>query len=61
MLQFLDLPLDILPLLLSQITLPQHLASIALVNKVFYEYTVPHLYYKIAVYAWYKNAKVKVR
>lgn len=60
MLSFLDLPIDILPLVLSFLLKPAHLALACSVSKSFHESATPILYRRIAIYAWHKHAKSKV-
>ncbi|KIJ55544.1 hypothetical protein M422DRAFT_63582 [Sphaerobolus stellatus SS14] len=56
---FLDLPLELLPLILSHIVKPQHLVECCLVNKEFNDFGTPQLYSRIYIYAWHKNGKAK--
>ncbi|KAH0578581.1 hypothetical protein J132_02009 [Termitomyces sp. J132] len=60
MVVFLDLPVDILPLILSFIVRPQHLASNSLVNKTFQSFAIPRLYERVSLYAWQREGKTKV-
>ncbi|KAK0451597.1 hypothetical protein EV421DRAFT_1702856 [Armillaria borealis] len=57
---FLDLPLDILPLVLSHLQNTQHLALTCCVNKTFYQFAAPRLYERISIYSWHKHGKTKV-
>ncbi|KAF8510199.1 hypothetical protein BU17DRAFT_55597 [Hysterangium stoloniferum] len=61
MISFLDLPTDLLPLILQHIIKPHHLAKCCLVNRAFHSFTVPLLYERIFIYAWHKDGKTKVR
>ncbi|KAF5384073.1 hypothetical protein D9615_003422 [Tricholomella constricta] len=60
MVLFLDLPVDILPLIISNLVKPHHLSSACLVNKTFQEFTVPRLYERVSIYAWQREGKTKV-
>ncbi|PCH36837.1 hypothetical protein WOLCODRAFT_109224 [Wolfiporia cocos MD-104 SS10] len=60
MVQFLDLPLELLPLVVQHVVRPSHLARICLVNKSWYEFTVPLLYQRVFVYAWHREGKFRV-
>lgn len=60
MTEFLDLPQELLPLIISHIVKPQHLANLCLVNKQFYDFSIPLLYDQIYIYAWHKQGKAKV-
>ncbi|KAF9026810.1 hypothetical protein BDZ89DRAFT_987670 [Hymenopellis radicata] len=55
----LDLPLDILPVILSHIEHPRHLFHTCLVNRSFYQIAAPQLYRRIAIYSWHKQGKTK--
>ncbi|KAF8816309.1 hypothetical protein BYT27DRAFT_7184152 [Phlegmacium glaucopus] len=57
---FLDLPLEILPEILSHIVKTQHLASLCLVNSAFRTFAVSQLYEKVSIYSWHKEGKTKV-
>ncbi|KAG7451596.1 uncharacterized protein BT62DRAFT_942611 [Guyanagaster necrorhizus] len=57
---FLDLPLDILPLILSHLQNTHHLALTCCVNKIFYQFAAPRLYERISIYSWHKHRKTKV-
>ncbi|TCD67169.1 hypothetical protein EIP91_000395, partial [Steccherinum ochraceum] len=56
---FLDLPLELLPLILQHFLRPSHLALAALVNKDFHSFAIPHLYRKVYIYAWHTNVKTR--
>ncbi|RDB17281.1 hypothetical protein Hypma_001720 [Hypsizygus marmoreus] len=60
MVQFLDLPIELLPLILSNLPKPHHLASACLVNKAFHIFAVPNLYERASIYAWHRDGKRKV-
>ncbi|KAF8580095.1 hypothetical protein K439DRAFT_1637353 [Ramaria rubella] len=60
MLRFLDLPLELLPVILQNILKPHHLALCCLVNKAFASFSTPQLYRRIFIYAWHKQGKLKV-
>ncbi|GLB39724.1 hypothetical protein LshimejAT787_0702340 [Lyophyllum shimeji] len=57
---FTDLPIDILPLVVSHLIKPHHLASSCLVNRAFHQFTVPRLYERASIYAWQREGKTKV-
>ncbi|KAK0205246.1 hypothetical protein DFS33DRAFT_1326848 [Desarmillaria ectypa] len=57
---FLDLPLDILPLVLCHLQNTHHLALTCRVNKIFYQFAAPILYERISIYSWHKHGKTKV-
>ncbi|TFK27718.1 hypothetical protein FA15DRAFT_585861 [Coprinopsis marcescibilis] len=58
--QFLDLPVEILPLILGYLPKSQHLAHASLVSRTFSTFAVPQLYSRIAIYSWHKEGKTKV-
>jgi hypothetical protein len=60
MTHFIDLPLELLPLILSFIPNPRSLTHTCLVNKVFYQFSVPRLYERISIYSWHKHGKERV-
>ncbi|KAJ3988777.1 hypothetical protein F5890DRAFT_1402401 [Lentinula detonsa] len=60
MINFIDLPLDLLPVILHHLALPQHFHKICLVNKIFNRFATPKLYERISVYSWHKHGKEKV-
>ena len=49
MTSFEGLPLDLLPQILAQLFSPDHVASLCLVNRAFYLFSVPKLYRRIAI------------
>ena len=57
---FRDLPLDLLPLIISSLLEPVHIASLCLVNHTFYTFSVPALYERIFIYAWQNKSKFRV-
>ncbi|KAI0062515.1 hypothetical protein BV25DRAFT_1803980 [Artomyces pyxidatus] len=57
---FLDLPIELLPLILQHVVKASHLARIALVNRSFYTFAVPLLYERITIYPWYRHSKTRV-
>src|SRR6266542_1517301 len=52
-----ELPVDLLPEILSFIAKPAHLASTCLVNNTFHNFSVRLLYDRIAIYSWHENGK----
>ncbi|KAL5497830.1 hypothetical protein ACEPAH_2761 [Sanghuangporus vaninii] len=54
---FVDLPVELLPLIIQHVLRPSHLVQLCLVNKDFHESTVPVLYERPAIYAWHREAK----
>ncbi|KAF8888870.1 hypothetical protein BD779DRAFT_435746 [Infundibulicybe gibba] len=60
MAKFLDLPLDLLPAILSHLVKPHHLTQACTVNRAFYGYSAPLLYERVFVYAWQKEGKTRV-
>lgn len=58
--RFLDLPVELLPIVVQHIVHPSHLAGVCLVNQSFYTFAVPLLYERIFIYGWHKEGKVKV-
>ncbi|KAK7435499.1 hypothetical protein VKT23_019621 [Stygiomarasmius scandens] len=60
MAQFNDLPLELLPVILSFIPNPRSLTRTCLVNKIFYQFAIPKLYERISMYAWHKHGKERV-
>ncbi|KAJ4490197.1 hypothetical protein J3R30DRAFT_3279097 [Lentinula aciculospora] len=59
MIKFLDLPLDLLPIIFYHLTLPQDLQEVCLVNKIFNRFATPKLYEQIRIYSWHKQSKEK--
>lgn len=60
MTQFLDLPLEILPVIFENILKPHHITTICLVNKTFHEFAIPRLYDRASIYSWQREGKTKV-
>jgi F-box associated protein len=60
MARFEDLPLDLLPQILVHLLIPDHIASLCLVNRTFYAFSVPNLYRRIAILPWHKSPKSRV-
>ncbi|KAF9806125.1 hypothetical protein IEO21_08807 [Rhodonia placenta] len=60
MVAFLDLPLELLPLIIQHLVRPSHIAAVCLVNRTFYDFMISHLYKRVFVYAWHKEAKLRV-
>ncbi|GJJ14766.1 hypothetical protein Clacol_009034 [Clathrus columnatus] len=58
---FADLPIELLPLILSFVIKPHHLTQCCLLNKTFASFATSQLYEKIYIYAWHKESKTKVR
>ena len=56
--KFLDLPLELLPVIFDFIVSPPHLRCLCLVNKSFNEFAIQRLYQRIYCYAWHNNSKV---
>ncbi|KAF9269659.1 hypothetical protein L218DRAFT_850695 [Marasmius fiardii PR-910] len=56
---FLNLPLDILPLVIEHIVTPRDLKNICLVNSSFNSIAVHLLYDRISIYSWQKDGKTK--
>lgn len=57
---FLQLPLELLPIIFDFVLRPQHVSKLCLVNKSFNKFATPLLYRRVFVFAWYKEAKTKV-
>ena len=60
MARFLDIPVDLLPLILQHLVRPNHLAASRLVNSSFGTFAVPFLFEQIFIFAWHKDAKIRV-
>ena len=60
MVQFLDLPLELLPIILSHLLKPHHLATSSLVSKSFHTYATPKLYKRASIFSWHRQGKAKV-
>ena len=58
---FLDLPVELLPLILQYIIRPSHIAALCLVNRYFHAFAIPQLYERAFIYAWHTDGKTKVR
>ncbi|KIK35261.1 hypothetical protein CY34DRAFT_17141 [Suillus luteus UH-Slu-Lm8-n1] len=59
-LSFVDIPLELLPIIFDSVVRAQHLAFLCLVNKSFNEFAIPRLYKRVYIYAWHTKAKAKV-
>lgn len=57
MLEFHDLPVDILTIVLGFLVKPNHLASAAKVNKIWNEFVTPRLYERVSIFSWHKQSK----
>ena len=57
--EFLDLPPEILPEIFSHIETPGHIASLCLVNKTFRTFAVCELYKQVIIYSWDKEETTK--
>ncbi|KAF5326254.1 hypothetical protein D9611_000472 [Ephemerocybe angulata] len=60
MVEFLELPIDILPVILRFVVKSSHLAAGALVDKTWNEFATPRLYERVSIFSWHKDAKTKV-
>ena len=60
MIQFRDLPLELLPLIVANLSEQVHIASFCLVNTVFYSFAIPTLYERIVIYGWQQSSKLRV-
>jgi len=60
MARFEDLPVELLPQILVHLPIPDHLASLCLVGRTFYSFSVPILYKRIAILPWHKSSKSRV-
>jgi hypothetical protein len=60
MVSFYDLPLELLPVILSHLLKPPHLASTCLVSKTFHQFAAPQLYDRVSIYSWQRAGKAKV-
>ncbi|KAG2362343.1 hypothetical protein BDR07DRAFT_1451206 [Suillus spraguei] len=56
-LSFVDIPLELLPIIFDSVVRPQHLTFLCLVNKTFNEFAIKRLYRHIYIYAWHTNLK----
>lgn len=57
---FLDLPIELLPLILQYIIRPSHIAALCLVNRYFHAFAISQLYQRAFIYAWHTDGKTKV-
>ncbi|KAK2460845.1 hypothetical protein APHAL10511_007315 [Amanita phalloides] len=60
MIQFYDIPVELLFPIVSFILKPSHLSVVCRVNKSFYDAAIPNLYLKISVFPWHKDVKNRV-
>lgn len=60
MTDFNDLPVELLPVILTFIVKPGHLVHVCLVNRTFDTFARELLYRKVFIYSWHKNVKTKV-
>ncbi|KAI0041912.1 hypothetical protein FA95DRAFT_1548149 [Auriscalpium vulgare] len=60
MANFLDVPVELIPLILDHVLKASHLAAICLINHSFYVFAVSRLYSHVSIYPWYHNAKTRV-
>ena len=64
MTSFEGLPLDLLPQILVNLSKPDDVASLCLVNHAFYLFSLPNLYKRIVILPWYnlgyKSSKSRV-
>jgi hypothetical protein len=60
MARFGNLPLDLFPQILVHLLIPDHLASLCLVSRTIYSFSVPKLYRRIVILPWHKSSKSKV-
>jgi hypothetical protein len=60
MMQMLDLPIELLPVILQHIFNPHFLAAACLVNRTFNTFAIPKLYQYIAIFPWHRQSKAKV-
>lgn len=56
---FLDIPIEILPEILTCLVKASDLASACRVNKTFHSFAVPLLYQAVCIYAWHVDGKKK--
>jgi hypothetical protein len=54
------LPLDLLPQILAHLSTPDHVASLCLVNRPFYLFSVPNLYRRIVILPRHKAPESRV-
>jgi hypothetical protein len=60
MILFRDLPLELLPLIVANLSEKVHISSLCLVNTVFYTFAIPTLYERIFIYGWQPLSKLRV-
>jgi hypothetical protein len=60
MTRFEDLPLDLLPQFLVYLLLPDYIATLCLVSRTFYSFSVQNLYRRIVILPWHKYSKSRV-
>jgi hypothetical protein len=60
MARFVDVPLELIPVILQHVVKPNHLAASRLVNRSFNEFAAPRLFEQIFIFAWHKAAKARV-
>ena len=59
MVQFRDLPVELLSPILSYVLKPNHLSNVCRVSRDFYDAAIPKLYLKVTVFAWHKDVKTR--
>ncbi|KDQ56764.1 hypothetical protein JAAARDRAFT_36253 [Jaapia argillacea MUCL 33604] len=57
---FLELPVELLPIIVQFVVKPSHLALVCQTNKVFYRYAIPCLYERVLVFPWHRDGKSRV-
>ncbi|KAF8558683.1 hypothetical protein OG21DRAFT_1493889 [Imleria badia] len=60
MAHFLELPVELLPIIFDFVLRPEHISKLCLVDKTFNKFATPLLYRRVFIFAWYKEAKTKV-
>ena len=60
MARFLDIPLELLPIVFNFVLKPKHLAALCLVNRAFNTFATPFLYHCVRIFSWHPDAKSKV-
>ncbi|EIW79601.1 hypothetical protein CONPUDRAFT_125965 [Coniophora puteana RWD-64-598 SS2] len=58
---FVDLPIELLPFVVESVVKPQHLAALCLVDRTFNAVSTARLYERVVIYAWYREAKERIR
>ncbi|KAF8639215.1 hypothetical protein AX17_001700 [Amanita inopinata Kibby_2008] len=58
--KFSDLPVELLSPIFSYLLKPHQLATVCQVSKTFYDFAIPRLYNKVAVFSWHKDVKTRV-